>query len=121
MTRSLKLSGLAAAVLTASVLTLPAPAAAQSFNCRAASTAAERAVCGSDRLSDLDDRMSQLYRQLLSGTASEKTRNWVRDYQHRFLSARDACGRNTGCIKGAYLDQISVLSARIHVAGIDGE
>jgi uncharacterized protein YecT (DUF1311 family) len=116
MTRSLKLSGLAAAVLTATVLTLPEPAAAQSFNCRAASNAAERAVCGSDRLSDLDDRMSELYNQLLSGTAGERTRGWVRDYQRRFLSARDACGRNTGCIKGAYLDQISVLSARVRVA-----
>ena len=121
MTRSFRLTACAAAAIAASVVTLPQSTAAQSFNCRAASNAAERAVCGSDKLSDLDDRMSELYSQLLSGTSSERTRTWVRDYQHRFLAARDACGRNTSCIKGAYLDQISVLSARIHVAGLDGE
>ena len=116
MARALQLSGLAAVIFAGAVASLPQSAAAQSFNCQAASNAAERAVCGSDRLSDLDDRMSELYDQLLSSTASATTRDWVRNYQHRFLSARDACGRNTGCIKGAYLDQISVLSARVRVA-----
>ncbi len=121
MTRYIANSGFAAVFSAASVFILAGPTAAQSFNCRDATNAAERAVCGSDKLSDLDDRMSALYGQLLSGTTSERTRTWVRDYQHRFLLARDACGRNTSCIKGAYLDQISVLSARIHVAGLDGE
>jgi uncharacterized protein len=120
MSRIKQISGLTFVVLTG-VMALSGPASAQSFNCREASNAAERAVCGSDKLSDLDDRMHELYSQLISGTTNEKTRNWVRDYQHRFLSARDACGRNSGCIKGAYLDQISVLSARIHIAGLDGE
>ena len=121
MARSFHLTACAAAAIVTSVFTLPQPAAGQSFNCRDATNAAERTVCGSDKLSDLDDRMSELYSQLLSGTTSDRTRTWVRDYQHRFLAARDACGRNTSCIKGAYLDQISVLSARIHVAGLDGE
>lgn len=121
MLRAAHFSGFAVSIATAALLSGVQPAAAQSFKCRDASNAAERAVCGSDRLSDLDDRMSDLYGQLLSGTASERTRGWVRDYQRRFLSARDACGRNTGCIKGAYLDQISVLSARVRVAETDGD
>jgi uncharacterized protein len=123
MSRVKQISGLTSVVLAGlTAMSIESgTASAQSFNCRDASNAAERAICGSDKLSDLDDRMNELYSQLLSGTASEKTRIWVRDYQHRFLSARDACGRNTGCIKGAYLDQISVLSARIHIAGLDGE
>ena len=76
----------------ASLSTLSASASAQSFDCRNSAKSAERAVCGSDNLSALDDRMSQLYDQLLSGS-NRGTRNWVRSYQHRFLQARNACGR----------------------------
>jgi uncharacterized protein len=114
-------SGFAVLIATAALLGSVQPVAAQSFDCRDASNAAERAVCGSDKLSDLDDRMSELYGQLLSGTVSDRTRGWVRDYQRRFLSARDGCGRNTGCIKGAYLDQISVLTARLRMADANGD
>ena len=97
------------------------PASAQSFNCSNASNAAERAVCGSDRLSALDDRLSNLYDALRGAMTSEKQMQRLRAYQRQFLDTRDSCGRNTGCIKGAYLDQISVLSARLRRAETDGD
>ncbi len=120
MTLAAKLVGSAVLAIAVTAMTTGS-ASAQSFDCSRSTRVAERVVCGSDTLSALDVRMSGLYDQLMSGTVSSRSRLWVRNYQKRFLAARDACGRNAGCIKGAYLDQISVLSARIHVAGLDGE
>lgn len=44
------------------------------------------------------------------------SRQALRNYQRHFLAVRDDCGRDTSCIKGAYLDQISVLEARLEKA-----
>lgn len=92
------------------------PAASQEFDCRNAEFASERTICGSDRLSALDERMSQLYRDLKAAYASRYQRDDLKAYQQRFLEARDACGRDTECINGAYLDQISVLESRLEQA-----
>ena len=46
----------------------------------------------------------------------EGKRKALRNYQRHFLAVRDDCGRDTSCIKGAYLDQISVLEARLEKA-----
>ena len=96
-------------------------ASAQSYDCSQSAQASERAVCGSDRLSGLDERMSSLYDALMSATTSDRGRAKLRRYQLHFLAARDACGRNTSCIKGAYLDQISVLQSRLRVAQRDAD
>jgi uncharacterized protein len=121
MTRPAHRFGLAAVILSAAVAGLSGPAAAQSFECGDASLRSERAVCGSDRLSGLDDRMSRLYDKLMASIDSNRGRERVREYQRHFLAARDACGRDVSCIKGAYLDQIEVLSARIRVAQSEGD
>ena len=47
---------------------------------------------------------------------SQGERQALRNYQCHFLAVRDDCGRDTSCIKGAYLDQISVLEARLEKA-----
>jgi uncharacterized protein len=61
---------LAAAISAGSLLALVAlagavrPAAAQEFDCRKADVASERMICGSDKLSALDERMNSLYADL---------------------------------------------------------
>ena len=85
-------------------------AAAQEFDCRDASKSAEHKICASDNLSALDETMSSLYARLWRVTDDDEAREALRDYQRMFLAARDGCGRNAGCIKGAYLDQIEVLN-----------
>lgn len=118
-TFAMKLAGaISAATLAAlGVLAVQAtPAAAQEFNCRKAETASERAICRSDNLSSLDERMSNLYAELRQATSSKYRRADIKDYQRQFLDARDSCGRDTECIKGAYLDQISVLEDRLEQA-----
>ena len=104
-----RLAMLATLSAIAAAVALPGSAAAQDFNCRAASSASEKAICTSQRLSQLDERMSHLYARLWNALADNDAREGLRDYQLNFLSARDACGRNETCIRGAYLDQIEVL------------
>ncbi|HML29406.1 MAG TPA: lysozyme inhibitor LprI family protein [Hyphomicrobium sp.] len=113
---------LAAAVSAGALLALAAmaagvrPAASQEFDCRNAEFASEVTICGSERLSALDERMSALYRDLKSAYGKRYQREDLKAYQQQFLDARDACGRDTECIKGAYLDQIGVLEARLEQA-----
>jgi uncharacterized protein len=100
---------LALAIMAGSVR----PASSQEFDCRNAEFASERTICGSDRLSALDERMTELYRDLKGTYASQYRRDDLKAYQQQFLDARDACGRDADCIRGAYLDQISVLETRL--------
>jgi uncharacterized protein len=94
------------------------PATAQDFDCRAASTATEHAICGSGRLSALDERMTQLYDRLWSTLGNNGAREGLREYQRMFLAARNRCGRHESCIRGAYLDQIEVLNSRLRYSAL---
>ncbi len=88
-------------------------ASAQAFDCGRAALASERSICGNDKLRRLDERVDRLYHDLMQRSRGDRAREDLRDYQLQFLSARDACGRNSSCIKGAYLDQIEALSAEL--------
>ncbi len=113
---------LAAAISAGSLLALAAmagfahPASAQEFDCRNAELASEQMICRNDRLAALDERMSGLYADLKAAYGSRFQRDSLKAYQHQFLDARDSCGRDVECIKGAYLDQISVLESRLERA-----
>lgn len=113
---------LAAAISAGALLALAAmagaarPAAAQEFDCRNAELASERMICGSDRLAALDERMNGLYADLKAAYGRRYQRDDLKAYQRQFLDARDSCGRDAECITGAYLDQISVLEARLERA-----
>ena len=110
---------LAAAISAGSLLALAImagtvrPASSQEFDCRNAEFASERTICGSDRLSALDERMNEVYRDLEATSSSRYQREGLSAYQRQFLDARDACGRDAECINGAYLDQIGVLESRL--------
>lgn len=88
-------------------------ASAQEFDCRKAGMASERTICRSDMLAALDEKMSGLYAELKQSYDRKGQRDQLRRYQRQFLAARDDCARDTECIKGAYLDQISVLEAQL--------
>jgi uncharacterized protein len=117
MRRSVRITaGLVLAAATAAVIATPAGAV--DFSCRNAGNAAERAICGDAKLSQLDDRMAVTYGRLWAAS-NTRARFGLRDYQHRFLAARNACGSNTRCLRGAYLDQISVLDEKLREASGD--
>lgn len=94
------------------------PVRAQDFDCHAASTATEHAICASERLSALDERMTRLYDRLWIALDDNGAREGLREYQRMFLAARNRCGRNESCIRGAYLDQIEVLNSRLRYSAL---
>jgi len=102
------------ALLGLSVLAVQAgQAAGQEFDCRKAEVASERMICRSNALGSLDEKMSNLYTELMDSYSRKGQRDQLKRYQRQFLEARDDCARDTECIKGAYLDQISVLEAQL--------
>ncbi|HVZ04642.1 hypothetical protein [Hyphomicrobium sp.] len=104
----------AAALAALGLLALQAgEASAQEFDCRKAELASERTICRNDVLAALDEKASNLYGELKQSYRSTSQRDRLKRYQRQFLDARDDCGHDTECIKGAYLDQISVLEAQL--------
>ena len=101
---------LAAVALSASLLAISATgsSAAPSFNCRYASLATEKAICGNSYLQQLDRQMAGLYRfaqSHLYGYSAKKLRN----SQRGFLRSRNSCGWNIGCIEANYNDRNTFL------------
>jgi uncharacterized protein len=112
-------AGLAVACAASAIQTRPVEA--RQFDCRNAALASERMICRSDALGGLDERMSNLYSELMQTYDSKSQRDQLKRYQRQFLAARDSCLRDTVCIKGAYLDQISVLKAQLERTYRSGE
>ena len=98
----------ALATLVASAF-LTGPAYAASFNCAAASTPDEVAVCRTPALSALDSEMGGLWYaysrvpMLMGGTGARM------DEAQAFLARRAACGRNIACLTAAYRARIEDL------------
>src|SRR5205085_7825856 len=70
-----------------------APAAAQSFNCRAAYYPDERTICAAPRLGQLDEQLTALYLREAGNLASEQ-RDAFHDHEINFVTARRRCGDN---------------------------
>ena len=85
---------------------LAGPASAQGFDCRKASHAAERAVCSSRNLSELDEELNALFFAL---PASVRNLGEVVAERETFLRLRNACGDDRSCIASEYFSFISYL------------
>lgn len=96
-------------------------ASAQDFDCRTASTTAERTICGNARLRALDDDMARLYGELWGRLAhpvfDDDRRLSVRAYQREFLRGRETCGRDSQCLVTMYQKRILGLIHTIRKAG----
>lgn len=98
------------ALLTAGMLVvLPPPASAASFDCRKASIAAEKVICGNANLSQLDTRTSGMYFTILGNDLPPSKLAQVKNTQHRFLTTRNACGYDVNCLVDAYTSQMMYL------------
>ena len=103
------------ATLVASAF-LTGPAYAASFNCAAASTPDEVAVCRTPALSALDSEMGGLwfaFRQVPMLMGSNGARM---DDAQTFLAQRGNCGGNLACLRPLYHTRISVLRQEITAA-----
>ncbi|MCR9139441.1 MAG: hypothetical protein NXI27_25800 [Alphaproteobacteria bacterium] len=89
---------------------------AASFDCSAASTADEKAICANPGLSSLDSEMSGLWygykaMPLLMGASGDR-----QDQADAFLKSRSACGSDTACLTKLYDARIETLQTNINWA-----
>ena len=77
-----------------------------SFDCKKASTKIEKAICGNDRLSELDYSLSRVYKKARENNVG------VKSDQRKWLAKRNKCqGQEiASCLEMLYLQRINVLS-----------
>lgn len=89
------------------------PAQAASFDCSKAASKIEKIICGDGELSQLDEAMSNAYKQTLERSdyrysATTRQKEWLKDVRNRCQSA--------DCIKQAYQSRIRELKEDLLVA-----
>jgi uncharacterized protein len=81
-----------------------------SFDCAKAKTKIDKLVCGDPKLSDLDDKLTALYNQVLAKSpvpedTKEQQREWVKQ-------SRNTC-KDADCLQQAYTSRISDLQVQL--------
>src|SRR5262245_28989517 len=99
----LSLAFLLGAALSYSVLMTFAQAA--TFDCKRASSFAEKVICSDSRLASMDDQLGRLYKNALSASSDSEG---LKAEQKAWLSLRNQC-KDSDCIMKAYTDRISAL------------
>jgi uncharacterized protein len=79
-----------------------------SFDCRRSSSPDEFAVCGNSALSQLDNKLSQLYTNILQ-SANQTNKQNLRIAQRNWLGQRKQCGSNVACLRSQYEARIQEL------------
>ena len=75
---------------------------AASFDCQAAATPTEKAICANSQLSSLDDQTSAMYHAIIGASLPAATLSAVKSAQVKFLQQRDICGTDFNCLVDAY-------------------
>jgi uncharacterized protein YecT (DUF1311 family) len=86
------------------------PAHAASFDCSKAATAMEKAICGDQELSRLDEELASAYKAALKDKAHAA---FIRKLQRDWLSQTRACATSGECIKERYRHRIATLRAGV--------
>jgi uncharacterized protein len=89
-------------------LTLSASAEGQSFDCRAALSAAEETICANDELRDFDSKLGQTYLGVINGVAHESDVR-LRQRQTQWLKEREDCRDSVECLKNLYKTRLREL------------
>lgn len=80
---------------------------AASFDCNKATTLVEKAICSEAQLSELDERLTQFYKQ---GLANADDADVLKFEQKLWLkNVRNKC-HGSACLKRAYIDRIAIFS-----------
>lgn len=87
-------------------------ASAQDFSCTGPLNAAERTICQSQGLRELDERMARLYGWVWEAAPRWK-REALREDQRAFLSQRNTCETGVRCLRRSYRARIGELTVRL--------
>ena len=79
------------------------------LDCKKAATPAEKAVCGNYGLGQDEARLATLFSVLTSLVAMGQRAD-LTDAQRKWVSVRDACGSDAGCLARVYQARINELS-----------
>lgn len=82
-----------------------------SFDCAAASSATEKAICSDVALGRLDRAMADSYTQVLAFTAEDADKAKIREAQRAWIAERNACGGDVACLTGQYDARLKALRA----------
>jgi uncharacterized protein len=86
---------------------LIAPSHAASFDCKKAKSYAEKTVCSTPQLSNLDDLLAASFIKVMNSTSDQKT---LKAEEHDWLvNERNVC-TDVDCLKTAYKSRIAVLN-----------
>src|SRR5256885_24266 len=85
-----------------------APAGAQSFDCRNARSADEKAICQDSQLGELDKQLADVYDRA-GGKLSKQERAEFENHETALVNARRRCGENVGCIEQSYRNRVQEL------------
>ena len=83
-------------------------ASAQSFDCRNARSADEKAICQDSRLGELDKQLAGVYDRV-GGKLSKQERQEFENHETAFVNARHRCGGHSGCIEQSYRNRLQEL------------
>lgn len=100
---------LTSAVVGLALVSLPSVVSAQDFNCKTAKSKAEKTICGSGRLRELDEQMGVQYGYARAHKLSRKQEKRVIREQRAWLKTRNSCGGDVYCLEDMYVKRIAVL------------
>ncbi len=107
----------AALALSLATLLAATSARSQSFSCSQASQPSEMAVCNSEDLLVLDEKLAAMAAQRLSATTNKPARQAFSREQQAWLSLRNACGSDPTCLELRYSERMLELAGTRPVAG----
>jgi uncharacterized protein len=79
------------------------------LDCKKAATPAEKTICGNYGLGQDEARLATLFSVLTSLVAMGQRAD-LTDAQRKWVSVRDACGSDAGCLARVYQARINELS-----------
>jgi uncharacterized protein len=97
-------------LLFVGLLILPSKNYGASFDCKKASSSAEKTICTDESLSLLDDQVSDRYQSLRSDKTTKSFRQELRVSQKKWIVKRDNCSDDRACLIHIYETRIEQLT-----------
>lgn len=85
-------------------------AQATSFDCAKAASGVEKLICGSAKLSELDDALDKAYKEGRTNSSHDEAKRLVSDQRQWLKESRNSCN-DTACLEQAYLSRIKTIKS----------
>jgi uncharacterized protein len=115
---SQRLAICAALGLTLASLLVATRAQAQSFSCAHSQSQAQMAICNSEDLLVLDEKLSAMVAQRLARAKTLSERETLQREQSAWTGQRNACGSDQACLQRSYGERIVRLSGAAELANL---